>query len=73
MDKCYFQTDEKDVPWLYAYIRGAFKFWRKSMKHTLRGSARHDPAYYIDIDGVGEILDNLRGVRECVPPSVRPW
>ena len=61
------QTDEKDVPWLYAYIRGAFKFWRKFMKFTLPGTKRHDPEHYIDIDAIGEILDNLRGVStHCV-------
>jgi hypothetical protein len=45
----------------YAYVRGAFKHWRKHMKHTLPGSRKHDPEYFVDIDGVGEILDNLRG------------
>ena len=55
------KTDEKDVPWLYAYVRGAFKHWRKNMRHSLR-SGKHDTEYYVDIDGIGEILDNLRGV-----------
>jgi len=33
------------------------------MKHKLPSSKKHDPEYYIDIDALGEILDNLRGVR----------
>ena len=31
------KTDEKDVPWLYSYVRGAFKYWRKLFKHKLPG------------------------------------
>jgi len=52
------KTEQKDAPWLYSYIRGAFKFWLKKMKIK----EKEDPDEYVDIDAVGEILDNLRGV-----------
>ena len=52
------KTEQKDAPWLYSYIRGAFRFWLKKMKIK----EKEDPDEYVDIDAVGEILDNLRGV-----------
>jgi len=52
------KTEQKDAPWLYSYIRGAFQFWLKKMKIK----ENQNPDEYIDIDAIGEILDNLRGV-----------
>ena len=50
------KTFESDMPWLYKYIRRSFSFWMTQARLKLK-----DPGVYVDVDGVGEALDNLRG------------
>ena len=77
------KTREKDVPWLYRYIRRSLVYWMKQAKkklhdqsviymhartHTHAHTCTHTHTHmhthtqvYVDVDGVGEILDTLRG------------
>lgn len=51
------QTHEKDVPWLYRYLRRSLLHWMRQAQRK-----RKDPSVYVDVDGVGEIADLLRGL-----------
>lgn len=61
-------THQRDAPWLYKYIRVALNYW---MKMAWRGDRprlkpkkknKHGIDEVVDIDGVGEAVDVLRGV-----------
>lgn len=51
------KTHEKDVPWLYRYVRRSLVYWMRQARAKLT-----DPEVYVDVDGVGEIADCLRGL-----------
>ena len=61
------KANEREIPWLYRYVRQAFKYWMRQAK--LKAS---DPDVYVDIDGVAEIVDCLRGagLTEASDPMV---
>eukprot|EP01065_Artemidia_motanka_P015644 TRINITY_DN19383_c0_g1_i1.p1 TRINITY_DN19383_c0_g1~~TRINITY_DN19383_c0_g1_i1.p1 ORF type:complete len:590 (+),score=174.67 TRINITY_DN19383_c0_g1_i1:55-1824(+) len=76
---------EADVPWVYRYVRKALRFWVKRARHNAKvkrarerdGLTADDPAglslmQYVDVDGVAEALDVLRGagVTETSDPLV---
>ena len=50
------KTRERDVPWLYRYCRRSFVYWMKEAKRKTK-----DVTTYVDVDGVGELIDILRG------------
>ncbi len=51
------KASEREIPWLYRYVRSSFRFWmRQARAHAA------DPSVYVDIDGVAEVCDCLRGV-----------
>jgi hypothetical protein len=50
------KADQREIPWLYRYVRQSMRFWMRQVKLQ-----RKDPDVYVDIDGIGEICDCLRG------------
>ena len=50
------KSSEREIPWLYAYIRKSFRYWMRCVKQQ-----RSDPSVYVDVDGIGEVCDILRG------------
>ena len=50
------KADQREIPWLYRYVRQSFRFWMRQVKLQ-----KSDPSVYVDIDGIGEICDCLRG------------
>jgi hypothetical protein len=61
------KASEREIPWLYRYVRSSMRFWMKQVK-----AQRADPSVYVDIDGIGEIVDCLRGcgMTEASDPMV---
>ena len=50
------KADQREIPWLYRYVRQSFRYWMRQVKEQ-----KKDPDVYVDIDGIGEICDCLRG------------
>ena len=50
------KADQREIPWLYRYVRQSFRYWMRQVREQ-----RKDPDVYVDIDGIGEICDCLRG------------
>ena len=50
------KADQREIPWLYRYVRASFRYWMRQVK-----AQRTDPTTYVDIDGIAEICDCLRG------------
>lgn len=50
------KADERQIPWLYRYVRQSFRYWMRCVKEQ-----KTDPSTYVDIDGIGECCDCLRG------------
>ena len=61
------KASEREIPWLYRYVRTSFRFWRREVKAKLL-----DPSVYVDLDGIAEIVDCLRGsgMTEASDPMV---
>ena len=61
------KADQREIPWLYRYVRASFRFWLKECKAKLA-----DPSVYVDLDGIAEIVDCLRGagLTEASDPMV---
>lgn len=51
------KASEREIPWLYRYVRQSFRFWMRQVKLQ-----KADPSVYVDIDGIAEVCDCLRGV-----------
>ena len=51
------KASEREIPWLYRYVRTCFRYWMRRAK-----AAETNAGPYVDIDGVAEIIDCLRGV-----------
>ena len=51
------KASEREIPWLYKYVRQSFRFWMRQVKEQ-----KKDPSVYVDIDGIAEVCDCLRGV-----------
>lgn len=50
------KADQRQIPWLYRYVRQSMRFWMRQVKLQQK-----DPEVYVDIDGIGEVCDCLRG------------
>ena len=50
------KANEREIPWLYRYIRKSFRFWMRQVREQ-----RKEPDTYVDIDGIAEVCDCLRG------------
>jgi len=50
------KADQREIPWLYRYVRQSFRYWMRQVK-----AQKTDPDVYVDLDGIGEICDCLRG------------
>merc|ERR1711988_496079 len=52
------KTDPKDVPWLFDYNRRSARYWVKLANRRLSG---REPNQLVDIDGLAEAVDVMRG------------
>ena len=61
---------ERDVPWLYRYLRRCFSYWMKRARAKQKGidalergevPDEHPDEIYVDVDGIAEVIDVLRG------------
>ena len=50
------KASEREIPWLYRYVRQSFRYWMRQVKEN-----KKDPSVYVDIDGIAEVCDCLRG------------
>ena len=62
------KTLEKDVKWIWRYLRKALKYWlaqarlkEKEIKKAKDEGLDPPPFRYVDIDGIAEVVDVLRG------------
>jgi len=57
------KTVERDVPWLYKYCRMSLRMWlkRATKKDRLGGHDGGGRDVYVDVDGIAECADVLRG------------
>ena len=56
------KANEREIPWLYRYVRQSMRFWMRQVKaHAKEMREEGESDIYIDIDGIGEICDCLRG------------
>jgi hypothetical protein len=62
------KTLEKDVKWIWRYLRKALKYWlgqarlkEKEIKKAKEEGVDPPPFRYVDIDGIAEVVDVLRG------------
>ena len=61
------KASEREIPWLYRYVRCSFRYWVKEFK-----AKQADDSVYVDLDGIAEIVDCLRGagLTEASDPMV---
>merc|ERR1712070_937836 len=61
------KANEREIPWLYRYVRASFRYLMKQVREKEK-----DPEVYVDIDGIGEVIDCLRGagLTEASDPMV---
>lgn len=60
-------------PWLYAYVRRVLEFWMRQADLRDAGTPGEDAAdglVYVDLDGVAECVDVLRGVESAERDAV---
>jgi len=50
------KASEREIPWLYKYVRQSFRYWMRQAREQ-----KKDPDVYVDIDGIAECCDCLRG------------
>eukprot|EP00944_MAST-04C_sp_MAST-4C-sp1_P004730 g4730.t1 len=62
------KTLEKDVKWIWRYLRKALKYWlgqarlkEKEIKKAKEEGVDPPPFRYVDVDGIAEVVDVLRG------------
>jgi len=57
------KTEAKAIPWLYGYCRKSLKFWMKRahLKDKLMKNGDSGDSIYVDVDGIAECADVLRG------------
>ena len=62
------KTLEKDIKWIWRYLRKALKYWLgqarlrdKEIRKAKEAGADPPPFRYVDIDGIAEVVDVLRG------------
>ena len=64
---CATKTSEREVKWLWRYLRKSLKYWMgearlRDKEHRVAEEERKVAQYrYVDIDGVAEVVDVLRG------------
>ena len=49
------QASEREIPWLYRYVRASMRFWMRQAKLQ-----RSDPSVYVDIDGANSEISRAR-------------
>ena len=50
------KASEREIPWLYRYVRQSMRYWTRMIKEY-----KKDNTTYVDVDGIAEICDCLRG------------
>jgi hypothetical protein len=56
------KANEREIPWLYKYVRQSFRYWMRQVKEYRKELKQGGtPSTYIDIDGIAEVCDCLRG------------
>ena len=64
---CATKTKENEVKWLWKYLRTSLKYWmgearlREKEHAKAKAEGVEPPFRYVDIDGVAEVIDVLRG------------